>query len=295
MNDILACDAIDATPANLEIEFGRSTEGFSVARVGDTAFAMLPDRHGRHYLATGWKIAAPLDRWRRSDFYCLSGDLADEAEFRVKVLEHAEHQRERKALGRVEIRSRAQTPWGVSQTSTIYAEGVESHSTAGHGGFKLSVERNARVHPLLRVKDGWYEEDCAWAIVAITFSDLFTGFERRCAERSIKDSWPDAWEAIFGIVLAPGESYEKDRRAFREVHADDWIVISAIKSEHREGCVECVATPGGRRGAGTEERRFLVPAAEYAVGRFGFVINPCRHAAYGGPSSFIGWQRRTSS
>jgi len=296
MTEALACEAtINDAPRLHGIQFGLSAVGFPVARVGDTAFAMLPGCDGRHYLATGWKIASPLDQWRRSDFYGLSGDLADEAEFRAKVIENAEHQRERKALDRVEIRSRSQTPWGVSQGATVYAEGVESHVTAGHGGFKLSDERDGRVHPLLRAKESWYEEDCAWAIVAITFPDLFTEFERRCAERSVKDSWPDAWETIFGIVLGPGESHEKDRRAFHEVHADDWIVVSAITSDHHEGLIECVATPGGRRGAGTEERRFLVPAAEYAAGRFGFVIDPSCHTAYGGPSSFTGWQRRTSS
>jgi len=296
MTELLPSDTAMTTVADSPtVSFGRSVEGFPVARVDDTAFAMLPARDGRHFLASGWKIARPLDAWRRSDFYGHGGDLADEAAFRAKVSEHAEHQRERQALDRVEIWSRSQTPWGVSQDATVYAEGVESHTTAGHSGFKLSDERNGRVHPLLRAKDGWYEEDCAWAIVAITFPDLFTGFERRCAERSIKDSWPDAWETIFGFVLAPGESYEKDRRAFHEVHAEDWILNSGITSDHREGFIECVAMPGGRRGAGAEERRFLVPAKEYAAGRFGFVIDPCRHRVYGGPSSFIGWQRRTSS
>ena len=31
-----------------------------------------------------------------------------------------------------------------------------------------------------------------------------------------------------------------------------------------------------------------------AVGRFGFVIDPSRHAVYAGPSSFVGWSGRTS-
>jgi hypothetical protein len=252
---------------------------------------MLPARDGHHYLATGWRIPRPLTEWRRSYFYGHAGSLDNEAAFHAKVREYAEHQCEKRALGRKEIRSRAQTPWGMSQGMTVYAEGVESYSTAGHGGYKLSTERNGQVHPLLRAEDGWYEEDCAWAIVAITFPDLFTGFERRCAERSVKDSWPDAWETIFGVLLGPGESYEKDRRAFHDAHAGDWIVVSAITSEHQKGFVECVATLGDRRGTGTEERRFLVPADEYAVGRFGFVIDPSRHAVYGGPSSFLGWQR----
>lgn len=188
----------------------------------------------------------------------------------------------------------AHTPWGPSQGGTVYAEGVTAHSTAGHGGFKLSAERNRKVHTLLRVAGGFYEEDEAWAIVAITFPHLFTSFERRCAERIMKDSWPDAWETIFGTILAPGESREKDRRAFEAAHAGNWIVISAITSDQQRGFVECVATPGGRLGPGTEERRFLVPSDEYSVRRFGFVIDADRHAVYGGPSSFIGWQGRGS-
>jgi hypothetical protein len=292
MKSVFDCDTgADAAVEAPEVEFGRSSDGFSVARVGDTGFAMLTARDGQHYLATGWRIARPLAGWRRADFYGHSGELADAAAFRAKVLEHAEHQREKTALGRRETDGRAQTPWGVSQGASVYADGIESHSTAGHGGFKLSAERNRHVHPLLRAEGGWYEEDCAWAIVAITFPTLFTRFERCCAERSVKDSWPDAWETIFGVVLGPGESYEKDRRAFHKAHAGDWIVGSAITSEHQTAVVECVATPGGWRKEGTEERRFRVPADEYAVGRFGFVIDPSRHAVYGGPSSCLGWQR----
>ncbi|MFA7604939.1 MAG: hypothetical protein WCY29_18250, partial [Novosphingobium sp.] len=155
-----------------------------------------------------------------------------------------------------------------------------------------SGARNAKVHPTLRVAGGWYEEDEASAIVIITFPHLFTAFERRNAERTMKDSWPDEWEKIFGTMLQPGESRTKDRRAFEKEHANDWIVVSAITSSHEKGFVEVIATPGGRRGEGTEERRFLVADAEYGIGRFGFVIDPDRHPVYGGPSSFIGWQRR---
>lgn len=90
-------------------------------------------------------------------------------------------------------------------------------------------------------------------------------------------------------MKASGAPYGKDRRVFEARHADDWIVVSAITSSHRAGFVECVATPGSRRGAGTEERRFLVPSGEYEVGRFGFVIDPDRHQVYGGPSDFVGW------
>lgn len=281
------------TEAFPPVEFGRSSEGFPVARVDDNAFAMLPGSNDRHYLASGWRISRPLAEWRRSDFYGHNGELSDELAFRARVAENAEHQRERKALGRREAHSRAHTPWGTSQGATEYAEGVICHSTAGHGGFHLSAERNCMVHPMLRVPSGYYEEDEAWAIVAITFPELFTSFERRCAERTLKDCWPDPWEAIFGTVLQPGESVEKDRRAFEREHATDWIVVSAITSSRLKGLIECLATPGRKRGPGTEERRFLVPASEYEVGRFGFVIDPDRHQVYGGPSDFVGWQGRS--
>lgn len=279
-------------PGSPGVSFARSADGMLVALVGDNAYAMAPARDGRHFLVSGWRIGRPMTAWIRSDFYGHGGDLADEAAFRAKMKEQAEHQREKLALRRREIGGGAHTPWGVSQGATVYADGVTAHSTAGHGGFKLSTERNRKVAPVLRAAGGWYEEDECWAIVAFTFPDFFIGLERRHAERTIKDSWPDAWEAMSGSILLPGESRTKDQRAFETEHATDWIVISAITSDQAKGFVECVATPGGKRASGTEERRFLVPSSEYNVGRFGFVIDPDRHTVYDGPSSFVGWQGR---
>ena len=286
----MSASSEDPNPPSLSVAvFGRSAEGFPVARVGENAFAMLPGRNGAHYLATGWRVSRPLNQWARDDFYGHAGELADEAAFRAHVLENAEHQHEKRALGRREIQSGAQTPWGVSQGATVYADGVVSHTTAGHGGFRLSAARNALAHPMLRVAGAWYEEDCEWAIVAFSFPELFTRLERRYAEGTIKNNWPDAWETIKGESLAPGESTEKDRRAFALAHADDWIVISAIASKHRPGFVEAFATRGGRGEGGeggVEERCFLIPSAEYRIGRFGFVVDEARHEIYDGPSSF---------
>jgi hypothetical protein len=295
MTTIPAMTNVDSTPGFPGGSFGRSIEGFPVAQVGDNAFAMLPGQSGQHYLATGWKIARPLAEWRRSDFYGHSGQLADEAAFLAYVLENAEHQREMQALGRYQISAGTHTPWGVSQRTTVYADGVECHSTASHGGFKLSVERNCKVHSPLRSKGGFYEEDCAWAAVAITFPDLFTGFERRCAEATIRDWQPDAWEAIFARALAPGQSHIKDRRAFETEHANDWVVISALRSDHHTGMTEVIATRGGKRDPHTEERRFLLPSAQYEMGRFGFIIDETQHATYYGPSSFLTWSGRRTT
>jgi len=280
------------TPGSPEVTFGRSADGLCVALVGEHAFAMAPARDGRHYLVTGWRIRRPMAEWTRGDFYGHAGELADEAAFRAQVAQNALHQQQLAALGRREIHSRAHTPWGTSQGATVYAEGVVAHSTAGHGGFHLSAERNCKVHDMLRANGGWYEEDSHWAAVAQPFPRLFTDFENACAETTIRDWYPDAWEAIHGRVLEPGQSAKKDERAFFEKHTDDWVVVSAIRSEHKAGFTEVIATPGGKRGPGTEERRFLVATDEYHVGRFGFVIDVARHRVCGGPSSFMDWQGR---
>ena len=130
------------------------------------------------------------------------------------------------------------------------------------------------------------------AAVMARLPDLFTGLERRQAEETLRHSWPDAWEAIHGRALQTGESRSRDAAAFARDHAEDWVVISAIYSDHHPGFTEVVATRGGWRDPVAEERRFLVPSKDYKVGPFGFVIDETRHAAYDGPSSFIGWRGR---
>ena len=292
MSAFSTIDELENDAAGAGVEFGQSAEGFAVARVGDIVLAMIPLADGGAYLASACFVRRPLSELKRDDFYGHDGRLADEDEFRGRVHETAEHRRELHALGRVQTRMAASTPWGSSQLATIYGPGVISHSTAGHGGFHLSADRNRLVDPALRKDSPWYEEDCEWAIVAQTFPDLFTAYERKCADETIRHSWPETWERIHGRILAPGESRSRDRRAFEEAHADDWVVNSAIYSGQYAGMTEVVATKGGLRGAGAE-RRFLVPSAEYSTrGPFGFVIDETRHQSYDGPSSFVGWRER---
>ncbi|MDH7804500.1 MULTISPECIES: hypothetical protein [unclassified Rhizobium] len=289
-------DTISAAD-DLGVEFGVSADGFPVARIANTLLAMVPARDGASFLASASRIVRPLSELTREDFHGHEGRLNDEAAFRTRVFETARHKRELSDLGRIQTRIAANTPWGPSQLATIYAEGIVSHMTAGHGGFHLSAERNLRVSSLLRESSPWYEEDAEWAIVAHSFPDLFTAYERKCAEETIRNNWPSVWEAIHGRELVPGQSWAKDREVFEAKHAGDWIVISAIFSSHHADMTEVVATRGGMRDHRAVERRFLVPSCEYATrGPFGFVIEERRHAVYDGPSDFIGWrQRRTGA
>jgi hypothetical protein len=294
MNTPVLSSAEVSTSELPEVEFGRSADGLPVARVGDLVFAMVPGRDNQYLLASAWRVPQPLAAFKRDDFYSHHGTVEDEGAFRARMIEQAEHSCELRALGRQSVRMHCSTPWGPSQGATVHADGIVCHATAGHGGFKLSLERNAKVHPLLRADGGWYEEDAAWAIVALTFPTLFTGYERKTADRTIRDCWPDAWESIHGRELAPSQSFEKDRRAFHAAHVGDWIVISALRSDHHAGMTEVIATIGGTRDGQADERRFLVPSDEYEVGRFGFVIDEARHPAYDGPSSFVSWRGRAA-
>ncbi len=137
-------DETPSIPETIGVEFGISAEGFPVARIGDTFLAMVPARDGASFLASAWRLNRPLSELEHSDFYGHEGRLEDEAAFRARVFETAQHNRELSALARIQTRMTASTPWGPSQLATIYAEGIVSHMTAGHGGFHLSAERNLR-------------------------------------------------------------------------------------------------------------------------------------------------------
>ena len=256
-------------------DYGTTAEGLLAARVGDIGYIAVPCSSGFR-LASGWRLHRPVPEWTEADVYGSEGSVADEAGFRAHVDAVAEHLNQRAALGRKEVRLRVSTPWGMSQSATVYAEGVVCHSTASHGGFKLDRARNAALHLALRVRGGWYEEDGDWARVAVGYPDLFTDWEKEQADRTLRDWEPDAWEAVHGRMLTPQESFTRDRERFERDHAGDWVVIAAVRSQQHSGFVETTATIGGRRDV-RERRQFLVPDAEYAAGRHGFVIDPARH------------------
>lgn len=202
--------------------------------------------------------------------------------------EKATHEAELRTLNRPTIPAGASTPWGMAQVSRQFADGIVLHSTASHGGFHLNEDANRTVHPLYRARDGHYEEDCEWSKVAHAFPHLFTTYERRLADRTLRDYFPDAYERVTGAILNGSQSHMRDRQEFESRHRNDWVVIAALNSHHKPGLVECIAALGGIRGE-VGERRFLVPRSDYTIGRHGFVIDPIKHEPYDGPSSFVIW------
>jgi len=111
------------------------------------------------------------------------------------------------------------SPWGAVQNATELAEGIWSVSTAGHGGIKLSPQRSKRVPIVWRRTDGWYEEDCHWAVVAVTFGESagFTPAHVAAAHKTLKDYYPDAYlRAYPGTMIDIAESYILQKRAAGE-------------------------------------------------------------------------------
>jgi hypothetical protein len=179
------------------------------------------------------------------------------------------------------------TPWGAAQHAQKYTRGIVFYGTAGHGGFHVSKTLNQKVNAEWRNEtargDGWYEEDCDYAIVVYTFPEFFTPEEAKTALSVLKNWRPFEYEKITGEVLAPGESHQKDEYHFLKAHENDFLVIAAWGDWHErvpKGQVGVVATPGGKRGHLHEakEKFFLVPSKEYQNrGVHSFVVDPARH------------------
>lgn len=175
------------------------------------------------------------------------------------------------------------TPWGPADNVFELCDGIHIVSTPGHGGFKVDRKLNARIPQYMRRKDGWYEEDCEYALVLLALADeIKPGAEDLMnARQTVRNYYPDEYERFTGEVIPPGESHEKDRRLFQEEHQDDLVVVSAAGTWHEdcpEGMVLVDATRGGKRELHTSGRTFLVRDEEYAQrSRFGFIVDPDRH------------------
>lgn len=67
------------------------------------------------------------------------------------------------------------SPWGKPDFVREIAPGIWSVWTPSHGGYRVSAERLAAMPAALREfqtfnnNDGWYEEDCDWAIVCVAY------------------------------------------------------------------------------------------------------------------------------
>jgi hypothetical protein len=161
--------------------------------------------------------------------------------------------------------------------------------TAGHGGVKLSRERQAKVPAYFRCEGGWYEEDCDANIPLLIFEQdirqhgpqwLREALDKHPPAKSVMAYRPDEYERYTGHKVKLEESYVLRERAFRAAHANDWVVICAWGSWQPgvpKGMVGVCATIGEKRDPNVEHRCFLVDDAEYEARQGSFVIDLARH------------------
>lgn len=86
-----------------------------------------------------------------------------------------------------------QTPWGIADHArdydTMHPLTIVLYSTPSHGGFRVAEERLPEMPeqfrgPTAYSPHGWFEEDCDWARVALSFPSLFTQRELRDAQQT---------------------------------------------------------------------------------------------------------------
>lgn len=184
------------------------------------------------------------------------------------------------------------TPWGESDGSKSYGEGITFYSTPSHGGLRVDAELVKKMPaPFVSGDDyfakqraaGWFEEDCDYAFVVLAFSGNFNAEEIEHASQKIRDCYPDQYEAAYGCTIPAEDSRKKRERVFREAHMHDYVTVSAIQSSTDPSMVEVSAVVGGRNESGHYDqsaiRKFLVPRDEYRTGDYsvGFVIDTKRH------------------
>ena len=81
------------------------------------------------------------------------------------------------------------TPWGAAQTVDAIAPGILHITTASHGGIWLAPEQFDKMpadYPKTFAGAPWYEEDCDWAKVAVTFPEHFTPKTVEAAKKSLQ-------------------------------------------------------------------------------------------------------------
>lgn len=141
--------------------------------------------------------------------------------------------------------------WGEVNHLSEVAPGVVFADCSGHGGYRLSRERNLEIpRPLRR---DWYEEDTESHIVGMYHPDVFN-HDGDSSEQAVKDYFPDEYEAAEARELAFGESQGRDAESYARAHADDWALRSALAED---GAITAIYTRG------IEKREVRIPADEF--------------------------------
>ncbi len=277
------------------VNYERTADGDLAARVAHLVVGLIPMKDGSLRTLSAFTGKNPGD-CNRADFHASGFHANDEDAFRSEIEDFAHHERQKSALGREEIPHALlkgfRTPWDTPDHGRIYASGIASVSTPSHGGFILTAEMNERIDERWRAPAGgyagqaddvldpewrirgnelpgfaFYEEDQQWAIVAVSFPELFTDREIGFANATLRNDYPDIWESVTGGTATAENSRGRRRSEFRSANAGRWLVTSAVKDRNDAKRVVVTAYKDGRderghtRGAG---RHYSIDSEEYS-------------------------------
>ena len=90
------------------------------------------------------------------------------------------------------------TPWGPAQSVTRVGpdDTIWFIETASHGGYRLyqkaldKMPANLKMSSQFYKNDGWFEEDCEWARVALAFPELFPSEAQKTAKATLRAVHP---------------------------------------------------------------------------------------------------------
>lgn len=108
------------------------------------------------------------------------------------------------------------SPWGPIQAVEPLGPDAVSVTTASHGGLRISLTAWSRLPAAIRQtaysQDGWFEEDCDWALPYLALGlDAFERDAARAAEmhqaavRTVQRYHPQH-AALLGVAAGPGEA-----------------------------------------------------------------------------------------
>jgi hypothetical protein len=157
------------------------------------------------------------------------------------------------------------SPWGKPDYGYRLADGITQIGTPSHGGIHLSRARQAKMPGYFKAEcaDGnWYEEDCAWCVVAIAFPDAFDAKSQDAAKDTLRNWFPALYEYHYDVKLKPGESFKRDEETFARESVNMFVPRTAWgdwEGTTPKGFVKVLA----ERKADGARKYFLVPKDEY--------------------------------
>lgn len=168
--------------------------------------------------------------------------------------------------------NRMSTPWGVADQVRVIDPNrkIILVSTSSHGGYGVAHDLALPQHlnALGWSCDAndwrWFEEDQCWCAIPLAFPQFFSAATRASAEDTLRNYFPAAYEAHFGVKLTAAQSRAVERAEWEERTRDKFVVTSGFGSWAWNVPQGYVYATGWRR-SDEATAGFLVPAAEYDV------------------------------